>query len=251
MNEYGGNRWRIIIPRLLVLIIFGVLILRVGYLQLIDSRYESLAGDNYLRYVVKYPPRGEVFDRNGEYLVQSKICYDLMAVWRDMPRSGVDTLRLLDITGLTLPRLKNALYEARRSPRQGRLVAKYLSAEEKLQLDESQQGEHRRHHRQLSCPITGKQRNVDPQIIPTVGDGQRRRGHLHLVGSVIEAQDERAILGQRKHTAPGGVTAVSGKNTGQFIIDVILRSDKFIGVFNWIFNMPNVTFIILIIYFNI
>lgn len=136
MNEYGGNRWRIIIPRLLVLIIFGVLILRVGYLQLIDSRYESLAGDNYLRYVVKYPPRGEVFDRNGEYLVQSKICYDLMAVWRDMPRSGVDTLRLLDITGLTLPRLKNALYEARRSPRQGRLVAKYLSAEEKLQLDE-------------------------------------------------------------------------------------------------------------------
>ena len=136
MKDYGYNSWRIIVPRVVVFGIFILLILRVAWLQLVDGRYDSMANDNYLRYVVKYPPRGEVFDRNGEYLVQSKTCYDLMTVWRDLPKSGIDTLRLLDITGLTLPRLKNAFAEARRSARQGRLIAKYLSAEEKLQLDE-------------------------------------------------------------------------------------------------------------------
>lgn len=136
MKEYGYNRWRSIIPRLLVFGIFGILILRVADMQLIDGRYDSLANDNYLRYVVKYPPRGEVFDRNGEYLVQSKICYDLMAVWRDLPKGGIDTLRLLEITALSPKRLEKALADARMSPRQGRLIAKYLSTEEKLQLDE-------------------------------------------------------------------------------------------------------------------
>ena len=48
----------------------------------------------------KYPPRGEVRDRNGEYLVQSKEAYDLMVVARELPRDGFDTMRLCRIVGL-------------------------------------------------------------------------------------------------------------------------------------------------------
>ena len=46
-----------------VLLIFGVIILRLAYIQLIDPKYEKLARGNALRHVVQYPPRGEIFDR--------------------------------------------------------------------------------------------------------------------------------------------------------------------------------------------
>ena len=73
-----------------VLLIFGVIILRLAYIQLIDPKYEKLARGNALRHVVQYPPRGEIFDRNGEYLAQNRACYDLMVIYRELPREGFD-----------------------------------------------------------------------------------------------------------------------------------------------------------------
>ena len=51
-----------------VLLIFGILGIRIAYIQLFDSRYKELARTNVMRREVQYPPRGEVFDRHGEYL---------------------------------------------------------------------------------------------------------------------------------------------------------------------------------------
>ena len=66
--------------QVIVLLIFALIVGRLAYIQLFDSRYDDLARANVLRHVVQYPPRGEVFDRNGEYLVQSRECYDLMVI---------------------------------------------------------------------------------------------------------------------------------------------------------------------------
>ena len=74
--------------------IFAVIALRVGYLQLFDSKYKSLADGNVLRYEVLYAPRGEIVDRNGEHLVQSKECYDLMVTYRDIGKQGFEVLKL-------------------------------------------------------------------------------------------------------------------------------------------------------------
>ena len=85
--SYGGEgvaRMRVL--QVVVLIVFGVIAARLAYIQLIDSKYEELARGNALRYEVQYPSRGEVFDRNGEYLVQSRECYDLMVIYREMDR---------------------------------------------------------------------------------------------------------------------------------------------------------------------
>ena len=79
------------ILRLIVLGIFGLIACRVGYLQLIDRRYKSLAEGNVLRYVVQYAPRGEIVDRTGEFLVHSKECYDLMVTYRHIGKQGFDT----------------------------------------------------------------------------------------------------------------------------------------------------------------
>ena len=100
-----------------VLLIFGVIILRLAYIQLIDPKYEKLARGNALRHVVQYPPRGEIFDRNGEYLAQNRACYDLMVIYRELPREGFDTLQMLDLLGISRTKLERALRNARMSPR--------------------------------------------------------------------------------------------------------------------------------------
>jgi len=126
--------------RTLQIIVIGVLavfVCRLAYLQLIDSSYKTKARGNVLRHVVQYPARGEVFDRRGEYLVQSLECYDLMVVYNDIPRAGFDTLRMCDITGISPEKLRRELSNARMSPRAPHMVLNYLSKEAKLRFDES------------------------------------------------------------------------------------------------------------------
>ncbi len=122
--------------QVLVICIFAVLVGRLFYIQLIDPRYEELARTNTLRRVVQYATRGEVFDRNGEYLVQSRACYDLMVTYKDLKRTGFDTVRFCAITKITRAKLQRELANARMSPRVPYVVAKYLSKEDKLRFDE-------------------------------------------------------------------------------------------------------------------
>lgn len=137
MSLFGGRLSdNAFVLRCVVVAVFAVIIVRLAYIQLFDDRYDEMARNNYLRYEVKFPPRGEVFDRNGEYLVQSKECYDLMAVWRDMPKSGFDTARMCRITGMSEAKVRQAFRNARARSRVGTQIAKYLSSEKKLQIDE-------------------------------------------------------------------------------------------------------------------
>ena len=119
-----------------VLVIFGVIALRLAYIQLFDRRYVELAKANALRHVVEYPTRGEVFDRNGEFLVQSRECYDLMVVYREIDKAGFDTTRLCSVLGLPREKLERELAAARRWPRAARLVMNFIPKEDKLRFDE-------------------------------------------------------------------------------------------------------------------
>ena len=123
--------------QVVVLLIFGIFVLRLASLQLFDSRYKELARGNTLRQIVQYPPRGEIFDRNGEYLAQNRPCYDLMVLYRELPRTGFDTVRLLDMLGISHTKLDRALRNARNNPRVPQIVTNFLSSEVKLRLDES------------------------------------------------------------------------------------------------------------------
>lgn len=120
----------------IVVLVFVLLGGRLAYLQLIDARYEELARANALRHVVQYPSRGEVFDRNGEYLVQSRACYDLMVIHSDIGKQGFDTARLCAVAGISPEKLVRELTNARMRPRAPRLVTSYLSTEDKLRFDE-------------------------------------------------------------------------------------------------------------------
>ena len=119
-----------------VIFVFVLLVGRLAWLQLFDSRYEELAKANVLRHVVQYPSRGEVLDRNGEFLVQSRECYDLMVIYRELDKRGFDTARMCRILGLSVAKLNREIANARMRPRAPRLVSSYISKEDKLRFDE-------------------------------------------------------------------------------------------------------------------
>ena len=122
--------------RIVVFLIFGFIAIRLSYLQLFDSKYKEMARNISLRHIVLYPARGEVFDRNGEYLVQSLECYDLMVIYREIPKEGFDTMRICDAAGISREKFEKELASARMRPRAPYKIAGFVSQQEKLLLDE-------------------------------------------------------------------------------------------------------------------
>ena len=131
----GGLSSRAIVARIITIVIFAILVLRLGYIQLIDDRYAGLSAKNYLREVVIYPPRGEIYDRNGELLAQNRLCYDVSIVRKDMPKSGFDTTRVSELVGMSREALVKKI---KQSPyrRESRLTRYPITVEQKLLLDE-------------------------------------------------------------------------------------------------------------------
>lgn len=118
-----------------VLLIAVIILLRLFYIQVLDDTYKTNAANNVLRYMVQYPPRGEVYDRNGEFLVQSKEAYDLMVTPREV--HDLDTLLMSRILEIPVEQLREELAKARRySPYRASVVVKQLPKETKLKLEE-------------------------------------------------------------------------------------------------------------------
>lgn len=126
---------RSVILQIFVITLFAVIIVRLFYLQLIDNSYKQNANNHVLRYEVQNPPRGEIFDRNGEYIVQSKEVYDLMMVPKDVKQ--FDTLLLCSIVGEPIEGMREKIQKAKRySWRQGQVILEQLPKEVKIKLDE-------------------------------------------------------------------------------------------------------------------
>ncbi len=120
---------------IMVAVIFAVIVLRLFHIQILDPQYKRSANNNVLRYEIQYPTRGEVYDRNGEFLVQSREVYDLMVTPREV--KPFDTLMMCSIIGITKEQLTKALDKARRqSTRQASMIFEMLPKEVKLRLDE-------------------------------------------------------------------------------------------------------------------
>ena len=129
------NNFRIKILHIFIIVVFAIIGLRLLYLQVIDSKYKRESASNVMRYEMQYPLRGEVFDRNGKYIVQSKEAYDLMAIPIDV--EPFDTTRMAMLIGVSREKLisefKRAVRYSRRRPS---VIIKQLTKEEKLRFDE-------------------------------------------------------------------------------------------------------------------
>ena len=136
MSDQRDSLMRVRTLQLIVLLIVGTIVGRLFYIQLIDDRYKDMAANNALRHVVQYPPRGEVRDRNGEFIVQSREAYDLMVIAREIPKEGFDTMRMCRVLGMEKAELIKQLTRAKTRSRVPMMITNQLSKEVKLRFDE-------------------------------------------------------------------------------------------------------------------
>ncbi|MDR2906921.1 MAG: penicillin-binding protein 2 [Bacteroidales bacterium] len=64
----------------IIVVVFAIFLIRLFYLQILDTSYRASADNNALRNVVQYPARGLIYDRNGQLMVYNEAVYDLMVV---------------------------------------------------------------------------------------------------------------------------------------------------------------------------
>ncbi len=123
------------ILRFVMILVAGVMIFRLAQLQIFSDKYKHLAQGNAIRHQVQFPPRGEVYDRNGLFLAQSKDSYDLMVVPMDM--EPFDTMALCNTISVSKEDLVKELTKAKKfSSRRPSTIFKQLSKQMKLRLDE-------------------------------------------------------------------------------------------------------------------
>ncbi len=134
MNNDGRLYYNIL--RIVVVGVGVALLSRLIWMQFNAEEYIESAKSNSIESVIEFPMRGEVFDRNGEYIVKSRACYDVMVVYRQLPEEGFDTTRLINILDISREKLEKQLREARNNPRASILIVGYVSQDDKLRLDE-------------------------------------------------------------------------------------------------------------------
>lgn len=130
-----NNSKRFSIMAIVLSVAILIVLLRLFYIQVIDSTYTISASNNALRNQVQFPLRGEVYDRNGEFLVQSKESYDFMVIPRDV--EVFDTVSLANMLEVSMESFRKEFEKARKySRRRPSVLFKQLPKEIKLRLDE-------------------------------------------------------------------------------------------------------------------
>ncbi|MDR0955446.1 MAG: penicillin-binding protein 2 [Rikenellaceae bacterium] len=185
---------RINILRIVVVLVALVILGRLFYIQVVDDRYRQGAQNNVLRYEVLYPARGEIYDRTGEFLVQSKEVYDLMVVPRDVkPFDTVLMCSILEVdTALFKQEFRKAANYSRRRPS---ILFKQLPKETKLKFEErhfpgfyTQYRTIRSYPRKIAGNLLGEVGEVGPKQIEA--DPWYRSGDYTGVSGIELAYEE-------------------------------------------------------------
>ena len=109
---------KVLLPAIVV-IMAGLLVIRLFYLQIINDTFKLKSDNNAIKIKYDYPERGYIYDRDGKLLVANQPSYDIMVVPRDVDKQlDVDQFcSLLNITKEEYDkRLKKAIVYERRLP---------------------------------------------------------------------------------------------------------------------------------------
>jgi penicillin-binding protein 2 len=191
-----------IIILILVILITIIISGRLFYLQLIDTKYDSLAFKNAVKKEYVIPERGYIYDRNNKLLVSNLPVYDIMGIPNQI--KTFDTISFLKYTGITKENLIKALNKAKKYSRnKPSLIVSKLYKNEVALLQEKiykfpgffiQRRAIRKYHTKSAANVLGFIREVnerelkkDPFYIP--GD---------LIGkSGVEKSYEKELRGKK------------------------------------------------------
>ena len=114
MDQYTVRRY---IISAIFIIIAAIYIIRLFFLQVINTSYKLSAENNSKRIEILYPARGLIFDREGELLVYNQPAYDLMIAPYELEE--FDSIELCNILNIDIKRLREGIkksYKHRRDP---------------------------------------------------------------------------------------------------------------------------------------
>ena len=97
MSVFNQSRQNVI--RVLFLVAFIILVIRLLFLQVSSSKYDLLALDNAVSKTVVYPDRGIIFDRKGRSILENTLTYDLMVLPNGV--KNLDTAGLCKILNIS------------------------------------------------------------------------------------------------------------------------------------------------------
>ena len=109
MKQFGLRKYVVSAIIIIVAIIFVV---KLFFIQVVDTKYKVSAENNSQRHVTQYPARGLIYDRNDELLVYNQAAYDLMVVPREIIE--FDTTDFCKILSIPKDEVKVQLRKAKR-----------------------------------------------------------------------------------------------------------------------------------------
>ncbi len=109
--------------------------IRLFYIQVVDTKYISLARSNAIKEQDVYPTRGLIFDRNGKLIVYNQPIYDIMVVPRQT--KGADTLKLCSLLNIPPEEFSSRMAKAKKySYFKASVFAKQVSLEDYTRFQE-------------------------------------------------------------------------------------------------------------------
>lgn len=114
MDQFRVRKYVI---NIIFIAVASIFVIRLFFLQVINTSYKLSAENNSKRIEILYPARGLVFDRNGELLVYNQPAYDLMIAPYELKE--FDSTELCNILNIDINSLRDGIknsYQHRRDP---------------------------------------------------------------------------------------------------------------------------------------
>jgi len=109
---------RFLLLKALILLLFGVLLFQLARMQIVDHEtYSTRAESNRLRMIPELPPRGLIYDRNGEQLVENLPIFSAAVVPAGVPDDQLLTVvaEVSTLTGVAPGEIAGLIAAAKKS----------------------------------------------------------------------------------------------------------------------------------------
>jgi penicillin-binding protein 2 len=192
---------RVVLYRVLMLLLFGVILLRLAQLQILQGRRNrEYAEQNRIRVVPRAAPRGSICDRHGRVLATSRLAFAVRVVPEELSVAGADdpVEGLAELLGMPVDDVRAAL--ARAPGRHAEVVldphadpavvarleenAPYVSG-----VTVTAQATRRYPYGSLAAHVLGYVREVSPEELAQAEMADRRAGELTGKEGVEKVQE--------------------------------------------------------------
>ena len=91
-----------------------IYLFRLIYMQVLDDQYAVFARNNAIKEIRVFPPRGQMFDRNGKLLVANTLLNDLYVTPARTHLSPKDTAELCRLLSINRQDFRERMAKARK-----------------------------------------------------------------------------------------------------------------------------------------